>query len=158
LHIIYLFFYKINDTFLYVYDPIAEIEKENLLQEVKDETTSLIYNMRTQKEKMMLICAKLNLSFNEEYSAGMFYKILKAYQESLKKPEHFQKLKEVLTTPNDILHVEYTVTKQLEHNKSIKVVNGQWVFNNKVVGSTKSEIIKYFLKHEDMFMLLIDTE
>ena len=32
--------YKVNDSFLYVYDPIGDVERENVLQEIKDERGS----------------------------------------------------------------------------------------------------------------------
>jgi hypothetical protein len=105
--------YKINDCFLYVYDPIGDVERESLLEVIKDEITALILRMRLQKEKSMLVCAKMNIPFNEEYTATQFYQMLKTKLKSLVKMEHLEKFKEVLESPMDSLHVEYLVNKEL---------------------------------------------
>ena len=146
--------YKVNDSFLYVYDPIGDVERENVLQEIKDETTSLIHAMKSQKEKMMCICAKLNIPFNDTYTAPLFYQMLSRHKSNLKKMEHLEKLRDVLQTPQDILHIEYEVNKNM--GKAITMINTQWTFANKVIGNTKAKVLEFFLKNEDMFFLLID--
>jgi hypothetical protein len=146
--------YKVNDCFLYVYDPIGDVERESVLEIIKDEITGLISGMRLQKEKSMLVCAKMNIPFNEEYTATQFYQMLKAKLKSLKRIEHLEQFKSVLQLPMDSLHVEYLVNKEI--GKSIKMVNTQWTFADKVLGNTKAKVIEYFIKDEGMFSLLSD--
>jgi len=148
--------YKINDCFLYVFDPKGDVERENLMQEVKDEVTSMLYEMRSNKTKMLHFCAKLNISFNDNYSAGEFWKMLRGYLDKQKTLPHLQTFKELLSIPNEVLYVEYIVNKNMGTGKTIKKIDSQWVYSTKLLGDTKAKVINYFLKHEDMFALLIE--
>jgi len=144
--------FYVNDSFLYVYDPEGETKRENSLRELKDECTALIFNMRTQKEKMFYILAKTGAVVNESWTPGILYKNLSLHLEGLKKQEQLEMYKEILTTDNEKLQVEYLVKKAF--GKEITFLNGQWVFGGNSLGSNKDNVIQAFIKKPDLFVLL----
>lgn len=148
--------YYIRGCFLYVFDPKGDVERENLVQEIRDDITVLISKMKSNKMNMLCVCAKLNISFNENYSLGEFWKMLRSYADKQKTLQHLEALKEVLETPNQQLYVEYIVTKSMIKGGVIKFVSPQWTYGGKTLGNTKQKVISFFEKNEDMFALLIE--
>lgn len=144
--------FYLNDSFLYVYDPEGDVKRENVLRELRDECTALIFNMRTQKEKMFYILAKTGAVVNETWTPGILYRNLSLYLEGLKKAEQLEKYKEILTSDNEALQVEYLVNKAF--GKQVTFMNGQWVFGGNSLGSSKDKVIDTFIKKPDLFILL----
>lgn len=144
--------FYISDSFLYVYDPEGDIKRENGLRELKDECTAIIFNMRTQKERMFYILAKTGAVVNESWTPGILYKNLSLYLDGMKKTEQLENYKEILTTDNESLQIEYLVKKSF--GKEITFMNGQWVFGGNSLGSSKDKVFETFTKKPDLFVLL----
>jgi hypothetical protein len=81
--------------------------------------------------------------------------MLTSHLNNLKKTEALTKFKNVLSTDNQTLFVEFTVNRQ--KNKAIKYQNEQWVFGNTIIGKT-DKLYDFFIKDEDMFMLLLEAD
>lgn len=151
--------YHEEGCFLYVDDPEGDLRKENELAELKDEITSKIFLMKNQKEKMFLILSKTGKIVNESWNEGLLYKMLRSHvEECNNNKEKLQHFLDILEIDNYTLQVEYNVNKALTSNKKqvIKIVNGQYIFGDKVLGSNKAKAIEYFMKNEDMFQLLLE--
>lgn len=147
--------YTKDNCFLYVYDPEGDAKRRSELQELRDECTSLIYATKGNKEKQMYLCAKLGMVVHTDYSSSFYYNMLTSHLNNLKKAEALTKFKDVLSTDNQTLFVEFTVNRQ--KNKAIKYQNEQWVFGNALIGKT-DKLYDFFIKDEDMFMLLLEAD
>jgi len=135
--------------------PEGDAKRRSELQELKDECTSLIYATKGNKEKQMYICAKLGMVVHTDYTSSFYYNMLSSHLSNLSKVEALNKFKDVLSTDNQTLLVEFTVNKQ--KHKAIKYQNEQWVFGNTIIGKT-DKLYKFFIDDEDMFMLLLEAD
>lgn len=147
--------YTKDNCFLYVYDPEGDAKRRSELQELRDECTSLIYATKGNKEKQMYLCAKLGMVVHTDYTSSFYYNMLTSHLANLSKTEALTKFKNVLSTDNQTLFVEFTVNKQ--KNRAIKYQNEQWVFGNTIIGKT-DKLYDFFIKDEDMFMLLLEAD
>lgn len=147
--------YKDN-CFLYVYDPEGEVRRENTLSELKDECTSKIFLMKNQKEKMFYVLAKTQSLVNETWSEAVLYKTLREYLGGLNTIEKLEKFKSILETDSHLLTVEYIVNKELTNPTVVKYEKGQYIFGDKILGSSKAKAVEAFLKNDSLFSLLME--
>ena len=68
-----------KDSFLYVHDPEGDVRRENVVRELRAECTALLFEMRTQKERMFYILAKTGSVVNESWTPGILYRNLSLY-------------------------------------------------------------------------------
>ena len=140
------------DCYLYIYDPEADLKRENDLRNLRDEASSLIFAMQHQKEKMLYCLAKTGKMTNSLWSEGVFLKGLRTHLDGLVKKEGLEHFIKILKTPNLTLQVEYDCERA--KGSHIKYINGMYVFGALQFGSKWDSVIEHFQKNEEDFALL----
>lgn len=143
------------DCFLYVFEPAVEANKKQKLQELKDEATSLIYGMRSNKDKMFFLANYLSIPVNSEMSPQVLYLLLTNKKDSLKNFDEYSKFIDSLKKDPIELQIQ-VIVKQAILKKLIKYVNGMFTWADMPIGDSEVNVIKYFTKEENIehFVLL----
>lgn len=134
-----------NNTSYYIHDTKELEKKKSKLNEIKIEVGALIHEMRNNKDKMLFILHKLGKFVTETLREEALFNSLAAEIEKLKKFEQFERFRSVLKTPNVELQAYYFTKMGLKYNIILMDYEiGQHKFQEKTVGKTESDVVKFF--------------
>ncbi len=144
---------RYRNTVFYLYDEAEDSTRKKIYQEKSDELTSEIYKIRNQKEKLLCIGHILGISVNESYSEDLLYTKLTDYKKGLKGLESLEVALKAFEKSNQELQATYYLAKCLNRLIKIDYSNGNYEFDNIILGKTKDEVISFLTALENQVVL-----
>lgn len=154
--------FKKNNTIFYIHDEEALIKRKSQLEEIKGETTSLIYQMRNNKEKMLFVAHSLGMFVTESFKVENLYAALNKYKDKLTTFQQYENLRDVLKRPNEELQAAYFVKQGLKHSIIVFDSNvNKYKFQEKHIGRVENDLQNYFKEKKneaDLAALIIEIK
>lgn len=132
---------RFKETVFYFSNDEEEESRVVRIMELKEELSSELYKMRHQKEKMLLIANKVGISVRDAFTEATLYKLLVSYKDELKAFDRMEAFKTILNEKPQDLQADYYVVQSIGKLIKYDADNGHYIFNNKVLGKNREEII-----------------
>lgn len=155
-------FYK-RDVIFYVYDEQLTEKKTSALNELKDEISHILYEIRNNKDKLLLLVGGLENTFvSSKMEASQFYNILSTKRDKFTKIAELEKFRDYLKTKNEVLQANFYVKEAMKLNIiTFREDIGQYKFNvdDSAVGNSIDKAKEFFAKDKNASKLaeLINT-
>lgn len=144
---------KYINCMYYVEDEQRENERKFRKQELMDEASSTIYQLRANKDKMYYILKALGVSCNEGMTTNGLYILLSGYKNGLKDVEGYEKFLQVFALDNTTLMAR-TVINEALRRKLIVHKEGFLQWGGTKWGTTLDEVVKTFANNQDSLVAL----
>lgn len=144
---------KYRNTVFYFTSDQDEETKAVQFTMIKEEVSSILFQMRNQKEKMLLVGSKLGLPVRESYNEKTLYQMLVNYKDEAKTSQLLETVLTICKSSPTELQADYYVFQSL--NKIIKydAANQVYTYEGKVLGSSREEIVTELKKPENVEIL-----
>lgn len=144
---------KYINCMFYVEDEERENSRKYRKQELNDECSSTIFQLRNNRDKMFYILRALGISCNENMTTNGLYILLSGHKNSLKSVEDFESFLKVFELDNVVLIAREVVTEALK-KKILIHKEGFLNWGGTNWGTNYDEVVTAFAANEDSLMVL----
>lgn len=136
-----------NNTIFYIHDVEKQEKVKFVFLTLKSEVTSLIYNMRNDKDKMLFVLFKLGKYVLPTMPTESLYNMLVGYNEKISKYKPMEEFKKVLTIDNKELQSYYYVKQAMKLNLIVfNIDTKMYTFQDKALANNEEGVVKELAK------------
>lgn len=144
-----------EDLVYYVFDIKEEESRKAKMQQLKDEISALMYNMRNSTDKLFYLCANKGKMVNPAFRAETLYAMMNSEKENMKSTEQLEKFRDYLNQSNELLQATYFVKKGIEKQIIKRNAEKKYAYKDISLGIDPDKVIEFIIQPANQELIVL---